>query len=63
MASTVNSKPQTYSQLARNIYRDLAEEEDRRNAPPPKPQHWWETPQFKKWDEGAKQRELQRKRR
>jgi hypothetical protein len=62
MASTINRKPQTYSQLARNIYRSLADDEDRRNAPP-KPVAWWETPQYKKWDEGARQRELERQRR
>jgi hypothetical protein len=62
MMASVNTKPMTYSQLARNIYRSLADLEDRRNAPP-KPQPWWDTPQYKTWNEGANQRELQRKNR
>jgi hypothetical protein len=60
--ATINRKPQSYSQLARNIYRDLADIEDRRNAPP-KPVQWWDTPQYKQWNEGARQRELERQRR
>jgi hypothetical protein len=61
---TFIGKPKTMSELAAAIYKNLPSDA-RKPEPPSQPSRpdWWNTPQYKAWEEGARARELQRTKR